>query len=427
LSLEFTLSQKQKLRISPRLRQAINLLQMGRKELSEVIAKELEKNPFLEVAESSPSKDFKSNSYHSNAVENFYEVESKPGLISHLMRQIRTLSLKPKQLEICDQIIGNINNDGFLKTSIEEIAQYSNSSIEEVNQMIEIVQSLDPAGVCAKDLKECLLLQLNQYGLKDSLAYKILEDFQLELETGKLNEISKSLEISLSQIKDALKEIKKLDPAPGRIYSEYDAEYIVPDVVLKKNGADYELNLNNSGIPQLKLSNDLAIDDNAILSKEDLTYIKESKKSASWLLKTIEQRSSTIYKVSNSIIEHQKEFIEKGVEFLKPLILKDIALACDLHESTISRVTTNKYIHTPQGTFELKYFFTSGFNSPDLVAESIKNKILLLIEKEDKAKPLSDSKIVEELLAQDIKVARRTVAKYRESMGIESSSKRKVK
>jgi len=393
---------------------------MGRKELSELIATELEKNPFLEEIEN-----FDKSYSQSSAVENFYEVESKPGLISHLMRQIRTLQLSASELNICDQIIGNINNDGFLKTSIEEIAQYSNSSIEEVNKMIEVVQSLDPAGVCAKDLKECLLLQLNQYGLKDSLAYKILEDFHIALETGNLNQICDSLKISLSEIKDAIKEIKKLDPAPGRIYSDNDAEYIVPDVVIKKNGNEYELSLNNSGVPQLRLAQDFEAD-KSLLSKKDLTYIKESKKSASWLLKTIEQRSSTIYKVSSSIIEHQKEFIEKGVEFLKPLILKDIAADCGLHESTISRVTTNKYIHTPQGTFELKYFFTSGFKSPDLVAESIKNKISALIANENKSKPLSDSKIVKELLALDIKVARRTVAKYRESMGIEASSKRKI-
>ncbi len=419
--MELKLSQKQKLMMSSQLRQAINLLQMGRKELSELLSSELEQNPVLEEEEIA-EQDYEN--IHSSAYEGEDIIQEQEGLISHLMWQLRAEQLTKEQFNICSIIIGSLDNDGYLSLNVDEISELTNSSMEEVETMLQLVQSLDPAGIAARDLKECLLLQLAQMGLSDSLSAKILSEYQNELETGDFAKISKLEKVGLIEIKNAIKEIRKLDPNPGRAFNPEQTQYVVPDIYVRKNGEQVECQLNNQGLPKLKISENY---DSQLghCTGSDEKYLKQCVKSASWLLRTIEQRQNTIFRVTQSIINRQYDFLEKGVEGLKPMILKDIAADCGLHESTISRVTTNKFVHTPRGVFELKYFFSSGLKSIDFASEAVKNKISMLISQENKERPLSDEVIAKKLSLEGVEIARRTVAKYRESLGIESSSKRR--
>ena len=395
---------------------------MGRKELNDLLNSELEQNPVLEEAEAA---EVDSENYYSNGgFEGEDNIQEQEGLISHLMWQLRSEQLSEKQFNICSTIIGSLDNDGYLTLSNVELIEMTSSTAEEVQSTLQLVQSLDPSGIAARDLKECLLLQLAQMGMSDSLSAKLLNNYQNELEIGDLARISKLEKVGLVEIKNAIKEIRKLDPNPGRAFNPEETHYVVPDIYVRKNGEDIEFQLNPNGLPKLKINEsygDVAKDCNV----EESVYLKQCFKSASWLLKTIEQRQNTIFRVTQSILNRQFEFLDKGVDGLKPLILKDIANDCGLHESTISRATNNKFVHTPRGVFELKFFFSSGLKSIDFAAEAVKSKISHLISSENKERPLSDEVIAKKLGIEGINIARRTVAKYRESMGIGSSSGRK--
>jgi len=471
MALEIKLSQKlsQTLTMTPQLQQAIKLLQLGRLEYQEAIEKELLENPILEElheddtsipqkrekelrdteeAPIAPRKDespIEWEDYLNNYASDFRPTlnrnddEERPSLEAtvskaqdlsdHILSQICVSDLSQTAKQILWQIIGNLNSDGYLCITDNEIAHECNCEEDEIKPVLELVQSVDPAGLAAHDLKECLLLQLDRIGLREGLAAKIISSYLPQLEKRQYEQIAKLEKVELEKIYSAIKMIKSLEPRPGRQYTDDSVHYIVPDIYIIKDGNDYIVSLNEDGLPKLRL-NLYYLD---ILNKDDSdpqshTYLNERFKAASWLIKSIHQRQNTIYRVTESIVKFQRDFLDKGISYLKPLILKDIASDIGMHESTVSRVTTNKYVQTPQGIFELKYFFTTGLKAEDgsvSSSSSIKEKVRNLISSEDPKNPISDQQIVDVLTKENINIARRTVAKYRESLGILSSSKRK--
>jgi len=348
-------------------------------------------------------------------------------LYDHLEWQLRMSELTDEGKEIGEVILGNIDADGYLKEPpLQHIASDTGRPLEQVEIVLEKIQSFDPIGVGARSLAECMLIQAMHYQEDDDLVVKIIKDHLGNLEKKNYQAISRDLKEPVEEIYEAAKVIMEFDPRPGKQYATDDPHYITPDVYVHKVADKYFVVPNDDGLPKLKISNFYrsAMDDSAG-AKE---YIQDKLRSAQWLIRSIQQRQRTIIKVTESIIKFQREFFDKGIAHLKPLILRDVAEDIGMHESTISRVTTNKYVHTPQGIFELKFFFNSGIsrtNGDDLASQAVKSKIKLIIEAEDPKKPLSDQKIVEALKASSIDIARRTVAKYREQLGILSSSKRK--
>jgi RNA polymerase sigma-54 factor len=327
------------------------------------------------------------------------------------------------------QFIGNLDKNGYLCISYEEIAEECNCTLEEVQSAADLLHSLDPVGVGARDMKECLLIQLEHKGLSGGLTEKIIKLHLSKLENRKYDLIAKEEGVELKDVYTSVTTIQSLDPRPARQFTEDATRYIVPDIYISKVGKEYVITLNDDGMPRLVVSPYYLelLKKKDETSKEQRHYLNEKLKAASWLIKSIYQRQQTIYKVTESIVKYQREFLEYGIDRLKPLVLKEVANDIGMHESTVSRVTTNKYVHTPQGVFELKYFFTSGIKTAegDISSSSIKEKIKSLIAAEDPAKPLSDQQIVETFQAENVTIARRTVAKYRESLGILSSSRRK--
>jgi RNA polymerase sigma-54 factor len=328
------------------------------------------------------------------------------------------------------EIIGNIDENGYLQASVEEIASGSGLAMPVVERALSLVQEFDPPGVASRSLQECLLKQVQQLGMEGSLVERILQHHMSELETRKYPAIAKSLEESLDDILGAARIISGLDPRPGRAYSQEDIHYITPDIFVYKIGEEYVVVLNDEGLPNLRINsfyrNALASGSN--VDEKAGEYIQEKLRGAMWLIKSIHQRQRTIYRVTKSIVKFQKEFFEKGIEHLKPLVLRDVAEDIEMHESTVSRVTTNKYVQTPRGLFELKYFFNSGINTTvgaSIASESVKSKIKEIVAGENIKKPFSDQKIVDMLRQQGIDIARRTVTKYREMLGIRSSTERK--
>jgi RNA polymerase sigma-54 factor len=360
--------------------------------------------------------------------ENF--VASKTTLSDHLAWQWQMTDINEKEHQIGLEIIGNLSSDGYLKATLDELAGSTGASPEEVEKVLYKVQDLDPTGIAARDLGECLLLQLRYLDLENSLAAKVVAHHLPDLEKKNYQRIARSLKVTKEAVFAAERMILTLEPRPGRQYSSEEPQYISPDVFVYKMADDYIIVLNEDGLPKLKVSQhykDLLSND-AGSSAQTKDYIQGKLRSAMWLIRSIHQRQRTIYRVTESIVRFQREFLDKGVEYLRPLVLRDVAEDVELHESTISRVTTNKYVHTPQGLFELKYFFDSPINrfqGESLASESVKKRIKQIITAEDPQKPLSDQRIVEILRGANIDIARRTVAKYREMMGIQSSSKRK--
>ena len=288
------------------------------------------------------------------------------------------------------------------------------------------MQEFDPPGVAARNLQECLLLQARHVGADDDLVLGIITKHLSNLEKHNYAAIAKDLNQPLEEVYEATKVVLAFDPKPGRAYSDEESNYITPDVHIQKVGDKYFVVANDDGLPKLKISDFYRV----ALSKgpKAREYIQERLRSAQWLIRSIQQRQRTIVRVTESILRFQREFFEKGSAYLKPLILRDVADDIGMHESTVSRVTTNKYVHTPQGIFELKYFFNSGItrsDGDDLASEAVKLKIKQIVANEDPKHPHSDQKIVELLLEQNIEIARRTVAKYREQLRIQPSSKRK--
>jgi len=352
----------------------------------------------------------------------------KNSLEDHLMWQLKLSSLSETDQRIGATIIYNLNDDGYLETPVEELAAQLETEPEQVSRVLKRIQLFDPPGVGARDLRESLYAQLANHGMEESLAARIVLNHLDLLEKHRYNEIAKALGVPLEMVGEAAKVISLLEPKPGRDYGGQDAAYIVPDVFIQKVGDDFIVTLNESAVPRLRLANyyQRVLNDGAVAS-ETKEYLQERLRSARWLVQSIFKRQQTIFKVASSIIKFQRAFFEHGISHLKPLVLKDVAEDISMHESTISRATANKYAHTPQGIFELKFFFTSGVKAADgedVSAETVKEKIRTLVGAE-REEPLSDQAIADILRREQINIARRTVAKYRQALGILPSSRRK--
>jgi len=353
----------------------------------------------------------------------------RSSLEDHLMVQLRESNLDEADKRIGATIIYNLDDYGYLGTPLEELAAQVETTVENVGRVLSRVQRFDPPGVAARDLRECLYAQLQRLGMEDSLAARIVQNHLDLLEKHRYPEIAKALGVEIKMVGEAAKAIALLEPKPGRDYGGAEPAYIVPDVYVHKLGDDFVVTLNESAVPRLRLANyyPRLLKDGA-LAPETKEYLQERLRSARWLVKSIYQRQQTIFKVANSIVKFQHAFFEHGVSHLKPLVLKDVAEDIRMHESTISRATANKYAHTPQGIFELKFFFPSGVKADggdDVSAETVKEKIRVLVAAEQQLDPLSDQAIADILRNGKINIARRTVAKYRQALGILPSSRRK--
>jgi RNA polymerase sigma-54 factor len=346
------------------------------------------------------------------------------------MWQLGVNDLNEYQKEIGVHIVQNLNEDGFLEISPEEISQITGHPLEKVIETLGLIQKFDPVGVATRDTRESLLIQARFQNLGGTLVEKMISDHLRDLENRKYDHIAKQLSVPIDEILIALSVIQGLEPKPGRIYSDERTVYITPDIYVIKVGDDYEIVQNEDGLPKLRISayyKDILRNGDPA-AKNVKTYIQEKLRSAAWLIKSIHQRQRTIYRVTESIVRFQKDFLDNGITRLKPLVLRDVAEDIEMHESTVSRVTTNKYVHTPQGLFELKFFFSSSINKMDgdfVSSESVRERIRMIVKTENIKKPYSDQEIVGILEKLNIDIARRTVAKYRESMSILPSRKRK--
>ncbi len=366
-------------------------------------------------------------------------------LEEHLEWQLSMLNLMETETKLAQLIISNLNDDGYLEKDIEILAQESGIDLEDAQEILRMIQNFDPVGIASRNLQECLMAQAKFLSPREPLVETIIERFMPELEKHNLPAIAKELQVPIDKIVEAQHHIQEFEPKPGSLFTEPDTQYITPDIFINKVGSDFVIHMNDEGIPRLRVSNyykniiqqkgteggtaDQPGTGLSAQQKNTKEYVQDKLRAAMWLIRSIQNRQKTIYKVTEAILSRQKEFFEKGSQFLKPMVLKDIAADVGMHESTISRVTTNKYVHTPVGTFELKYFFNSSINSTDggdaLASSAVKERIKALITREDPKKPLSDQQLVELLQKENVDIARRTVAKYREMLGLLPSSKRK--
>jgi RNA polymerase sigma-54 factor len=475
---------RQELKINPRLYQAMDLLYMPLLDLQQHLKQELLNNPFLEMVEpeeeeeeegaeaveetQTPEEEKTPNDEidwegilldgfdaggrrEEHEEKEYYEpvtVDTRD-LSDHLRDQIALLDLDPRQMLLAEEFIGNINEDGYLACPVEDIRQSINDVVlkaaeaaerdvdevpvyteDEVLRMLDIVQGLDPAGVGARDLRECLMLQLKDAGLEQSVPYRLVRDCFDELINHRWSEISKRFGISPGDVQKAADEIAKLDPKPGLMYSDASDNYIIPDLVVEKIDGKYHVFLNDANLPRLKLSRayqEIARDKKKF-DGENKEFISNKLNSANWMIQAIEQRRQTMLKVMNYIVERQRDFFEKGVQYLKPLTLREVAEVISMHESTVSRVTNEKFVQTPRGVLPLKFFFSSGLSTTggeDVSARGIKDQIQKLVENEDPKHPLTDQAIVNILKESGVQIARRTVAKYRDQLGVLSARMRK--
>ncbi|MEW6721406.1 MAG: RNA polymerase factor sigma-54 [Thermodesulfobacteriota bacterium] len=476
LELRQSLKLTQQLVMTPQLQQAIKLLQLSRLELQQAVREELEVNPALEEsveggpeeeapapeasappapAEEAPPAEssglidrvdweyyFGEGGREGRAEREpddedgrpYYEnvLTQKPSLVDHLETQIRLFGLPPSEEEAACYLIGNIDENGYLKTTVEEAAQALSLPVEEVERALARIHTLDPLGVGARDLRECLLIQARERGEDFELPRRILEEHFDLFSKGDVAGVARRLKIPKETVKEAFQKLVSLWPRPGRAYSGDDTQYITPDVYVIKVEDRWVISLNEDGQPRLRLSSyyrSLLAGGGKELPKEDREFLKQKVNSALWFIKSIEQRKRTIYKVVESIIKLQGDFLEKGPKHLRPLTLRDVAEDIEMHESTVSRVTSGKYVYTPHGIFELKYFFNSGLNrgggEEDIASKSVKEKIREIIRAEGENKPLSDQELMRLLQEQGIRIARRTVTKYRSQLGLLSSSERR--
>jgi RNA polymerase sigma-54 factor len=366
----------------------------------------------------------------------------KTDLVDHLVWQLRLSHFTPDEEQVAMLIIGNLDQDGYfrmpqvegeledgaVRDPLVRIAFESGMGLAFSEKVLHKVQTLDPIGVAARDLRECLLIQVRTLNADTPEIVAIVERHLKHLESKNYQAIAKDLKISLDEVVKAVKVISHLDPKPGRAYAGEEAQYITPDVYVYKVADKYVTVLNDDGLSKLRISGTYRAALKNGQAGDAKEYIQDKLRSAVWLIRSIHQRQRTIYKVTESIVKFQKDFLDKGIAFLKPLILRDVAEDIGMHESTVSRVTTNKYVHTPQGIYELKFFFNSAINKTggdEIASEAVKNHIKQIVAAEDTKHPHSDQKIVEILKGQGIEIARRTVAKYREVLGILPSSKRK--
>ncbi|HKW94581.1 MAG TPA: RNA polymerase factor sigma-54 [Methylomirabilota bacterium] len=475
----------QRVVMTPLLQQAIQLLQLSTLELEQVVRKELEENPLLEevpventetaeaaatpgttaeapaVAEAPPATEPVSKETSSvdgekaddlpfdlsSAIFDDHGDERTPvsmeerdelpfenlgrsdtSLAEHLGEQLRLGTDDKEALRIGEAIIGNLDEDGYLRADVSEIAQGMGCVVEVVEAVLKRIQSFDPPGVAARSVQECLLLQLTADSEPDPVSVEIVERHFEDLERRRYAEIARALKLPLERVMESIEEIQSLEPKPGRRFSTNDSRYVVPDVTIQKVGDDYVVILNEEGIPRLRV-NSLYRTLLRRSGDEAKQYVEQKLRSAVWLIKSVEQRQRTLRKVAQSLVNFQREFLDKGLPHLRPLALRDVGDDISMHESTISRVTTNKYVQTPQGLFELKFFFHSGIASDNgsmVSSVSVKKTIRDMVSGEDGGKPLSDQEIAQALQSQGLTIARRTVAKYREELGILPSHQRRL-
>ena len=471
---------RQDLRINPRLYQAMDLLYMPLLDLQQHLKQELLNNPFLELLEPEDEEDaplttaekkeaaeqpeaqstnwedillsgFEEGGWHEESEEREYlepvRVQTTD-LASHLRDQLQMLDLGPRQLLLAEHFIGNIGDDGYLTASLPEVVDGANALLTEYAQedpsrpaqepftlaeaeaLLKVMQGLDPAGVAARDLRECLMLQLQDRSQTDSLAYRLLSEAYDDLIAHRWSDLAKRLGLDASEVQTAADEIAKLDPKPGLRYSSSEGDYIIPDLVVEKVDGKYHVFLNDHNLPRLRLSRsyqEVARDKKKFVG-ENREFITQRMNSAQWMIQAIEQRRQTMLKVMNFIVDRQHEFFEKGIEHLKPLTLREVAEVINMHESTVSRVTNEKYVQTPRGVLPLKFFFSSALSTTtgeDASARAIKAQIQKLVDEEDPTDPLTDQQIVQRLRAKGVRIARRTVAKYRDQLAILSARMRK--
>ena len=488
----------QRLVMTPSLQQAIKLLQLSRLELEDTLSQEIVENPVLEVDESAeeatpaqnddeaqaapkegsgegeeaaaaeqrddplPSEE---ESYADIDVEAFFAdylgdvhsegpsmigygdedgdlrlenmVSASAGLYDHLLWQLHLIDCGDDLMETCEFIIGNLDEDGFLRASDDEIVQATGADGDVVAAALAVVRSLDPPGIAQRTLRECLLAQVEQLSatatgderrLLERVAAIIAEHWDGLLHQ-RWEQLAEALGCDLQELKPVLDVIQRLEPKPGRMYHQERNQYIEPDVYVRKTDGEYSIHLNDDGLPKLRINSRYArMLEGDSLDPQVSNYLREKMRSAVWLMKSIDQRQRTIYKVARSIVSFQREFLDHGIERLRPMVLRQVAEDIGMHESTISRVVSNKYMYTPRGLFPMKFFFHSGVDSArgeNVSSLVVKERIRKLVDSEDPGRPLSDSKIMKMLQREGIRLARRTVAKYREEMGLPSSDKRK--
>ncbi len=473
---------QQKLILTPSLQQAIKLLPMSTLELADMLQQEITENPLLEEElerppseqqeneaeegpppvetsaletdgkpEPEPKRDDSMNeidyeSFFSDYLDEgyrprtTYEIPELPpientlsttaSLADHLDWQLRMAPADEKTVEIGEAIIGNIDEHGYLQASVDEICEMGDYDRESVERALALVQEFDPIGVAARDLRECLLIQLRHLDLGGTPVETMVTDHLDLLQSHRFNDIAKAMKLPVEEVIEHCEIIRRLDPQPGSKFNTEKSHYVTPDVYVVKVDGKYEIVLNEDRLPQLRISSvykrmlENKSEDNAATRD----YVKEKLRSALWLIKSVDQRQKTIYKVANSIVRQQQEFLDNGVEHLRPMVLRDVANDISMHESTVSRVVSNKYIHTPQGVFEMRYFFHSGIASvggENVSSVTIKQRIRKIVEEENPKRPLSDSKIVKILEDEGLVLARRTIAKYREELRIPPSNQRK--
>jgi RNA polymerase sigma-54 factor len=473
--------------MNPRLYQAMDLLYMPLLDLQQHLKQEFETNPFLELADGDEpevveTKETEEKDEEKDEVDwedilldgfsvggakpeyeekEYYQPQAVEAtdLADHLRDQLQLLQLSERQMFLSDEFSGNIGDDGYLRATLEEIVDGANGrredelsrlaelkknseaeehpnplteayTIEEAEGLLAVMQQLDPAGVAARDLRECLLLQLAEEKLEESLTYQLVDEAFDDLIGHRWTELAKRYGLAPKDVQSAADELARLDPKPGLRFAGKGDEYVVPDLVVEKVDGEYRVFLNDSGMPRLRISKvyrDLA-SDKSKFQGENREFITQKLNSATWLIQAIEQRRQTMLRVMYFIVDRQREFFEKGVEFLRPLTLREVAEVLDLHESTVSRVTSRKYVQTPRGVYPLKYFFSSSVSTTtgeDASSRAVKAHISKLVGDEDLSKPLTDAAIVTALKRRGIQIARRTVAKYREQLGILPARMRK--
>lgn len=476
MGMKMSMKLSQQLRMTPQLQQAIKLLQLSRIELEAEVRNEINENPILEEVQDTSADDLRTKAQITEElkaaeaavsgeadprkqeefewesyVESMYKppqstgfdnndeimnyeniITTEQSLSDYLIWQMNLFGFNEEEETLVSILISYVNDDGYIQVPLEEIAKDESVELNELTEMLPFLHEFDPPGVGARDLKECLLIQAKHLQEDTHDLVNIIENHLSDLEKKNYAAIAKILNKDIQEIIEMSQIILGMDPKPGRAFVANDTQFITPDVFAYKVGEEYVVSLNEDGLPRLRISNLyrnlLKGETKTDGEKTTHSYVQDKLRSAIWLIKSIHQRQRTIYKVATSIVKHQVDFFEKGPAFIKPMILRDIASDIGMHESTVSRVTTNKYMHTPRGIYELKYFFNSGISKTDgdsVASESVKIKIKDLVENEDPKNPLSDQKIVELLRKSGIDIARRTVAKYRDILKILPSSKRK--
>lgn len=474
------LKQTQNLAMTPQLQQAIKLLTLTHLEMTNVIAEEMVENPMLEEVggeseielpsemdnetREATSEDFQetplmkdkddfdwesyADSFNSTSsmAPNMATPSTDPDdmpsyenivsrgmtLAEHLEWQLKMETLSKEEWFLAELIIGNINDDGYLEANFEDLIAESGLSREDAFDVLEIIQRLDPVGCGASNLEECLLAQARIAEERSPLLEKLIKEHLEDLKLKAFDKIAKSLGVSMDAVKETALILQSFHPKPGRLVATPDTHYILPDIYVVEVGGEFVVQVNDEGIPRLKISKlyqEMIRKGATHKNDEASEFVKDKLRAAEWLIKSIQNRQRTIEKVSKAIVQKQQEFFKKGPKYLRPMVLKDVANEIGMHESTVSRVTTNKYMHTPIGMFELKYFFNTGIGGKDggvdVASEVLKLKIKAIFDAENPAKPLSDQKVVDILARENVVVARRTVTKYREMLGIDPSSKRK--